>query len=240
VLREVLHNWDDEHARHVLQNCHRAARSGSKLLVGEVVLPREPDASMALAFQLDLIALVAFSGIERTCDEWTRLLASAGYWLEDVRPGAIPVSAMESARRGPTERSTRVPGTIRFGTFDWLNGDSGGITCVTAMRPLPLYPAARTSNLARVANGMAAGLNLSFEWIHCQCHALGTMWRYCAPLRELELRPEQASCSRGTDAKRASLSAICTLSTRSPISPSPRCALSRLRKPDSPGRAQIR
>jgi SAM-dependent methyltransferase len=86
VLREVLHNWDDEHARCVLQNCHRAAQPDSKLLVGEVVLPREPDATTALAFQLDLIALVAFGGKERTRDEWTHLLASAGYRLQDVRP----------------------------------------------------------------------------------------------------------------------------------------------------------
>jgi hypothetical protein len=86
VLREVLHNWDDEQARRVLENCHRVALPGSKLLVGEVVLPCEADATTALAFQLDLIALVAFGSKERTRDEWTHLLASAGYRLEDVRP----------------------------------------------------------------------------------------------------------------------------------------------------------
>jgi hypothetical protein len=85
VLREVLHNWDDVQARRILENCHRAALPGSKLLVGEVVLPCEADATTALAFQLDLIALVAFGGKERTRDEWTYLLASAGYRLEDVR-----------------------------------------------------------------------------------------------------------------------------------------------------------
>jgi SAM-dependent methyltransferase len=86
VLREVLHNWDDEQARRVLENCHRAALPGSRLLLGEVVLPDEADATTALAFQLDLIALVAFGGRERTRDEWTQLLASAGYQLGHVRP----------------------------------------------------------------------------------------------------------------------------------------------------------
>jgi SAM-dependent methyltransferase len=86
VLREVLHNWDDLHARRILENCHRVAVRGSKLLVGEVVLPCEADTTTALAFQLDLIALVAFGGKERTRDEWTQLLASAGYRLADVRP----------------------------------------------------------------------------------------------------------------------------------------------------------
>jgi SAM-dependent methyltransferase len=86
VLREVLHNWDDEQARRILENCHRAALPGSQLLVGEVVLPEVVNASTALAFQLDLIALVVFGGKERTRDEWTHLLASAGYRLQDVRP----------------------------------------------------------------------------------------------------------------------------------------------------------
>jgi hypothetical protein len=88
VLREVLHNWGDEHARRILENCHRAALPGSTLLVGEVVMPCEANATTALAFQLDLIALVAFGGKERTLDEWTHLLASAGYRLQDVR--AVP------------------------------------------------------------------------------------------------------------------------------------------------------
>jgi SAM-dependent methyltransferase len=39
VLREVLHNWDDEHASRIVENCHRGARPGSTLLLGEIVLP---------------------------------------------------------------------------------------------------------------------------------------------------------------------------------------------------------
>jgi hypothetical protein len=86
VLREVLHNWDDAHALRILENCHRAAMPASKLLVGEVVLPSEVDATAQLAFQLDLIALVAFGGRERTRDEYADLFATAGYRLQDVRP----------------------------------------------------------------------------------------------------------------------------------------------------------
>ena len=86
MLREVLHNWDDARARRILENCHRAALPGSKLLVGEVVLPDRADATSQLEFQLDLIALVAFGGKERTRDEYADLLASAGYSLRDVQP----------------------------------------------------------------------------------------------------------------------------------------------------------
>jgi SAM-dependent methyltransferase len=86
VLREVLHNWDDARARRILENCHRVALPGSKLLVGEVVLPARADATSQLEFQLDLIALVAFGGKERTRAEYADLFSSAGYSLRDVQP----------------------------------------------------------------------------------------------------------------------------------------------------------
>jgi SAM-dependent methyltransferase len=85
VLREIIHNWDDRRALQILQNCHRAAASGSKLLLVEVVLPARPTPNTSLAFMLDVIALVAFGGKERTRREFGELLANAGYELRDVR-----------------------------------------------------------------------------------------------------------------------------------------------------------
>jgi hypothetical protein len=86
VVREVLHNWDDEHASRILENCHRAARPGSTLLLGEIVLPTQADPANALAFTLDLLALVVFGGRERTLAEFTDLLAGSGYVLKTVLP----------------------------------------------------------------------------------------------------------------------------------------------------------
>jgi hypothetical protein len=74
-----LHNWDDEHARAIVNNCHRASRPSDTLLVIEPLLPSVPQPSpMHL---LNLITLVAANGKERTCEQLETLLASAGYTL---------------------------------------------------------------------------------------------------------------------------------------------------------------
>jgi SAM-dependent methyltransferase len=86
VLRQILHNWDDGRALHILENCHRAAMPGSHLLVAEVVLPERADASTWLAFTLDLLALTVFGGKERTRSEFDSLFAAAGYRLQAVLP----------------------------------------------------------------------------------------------------------------------------------------------------------
>jgi SAM-dependent methyltransferase len=99
VLRTVLHNWDDEHAAQLLNNCRRAARPASTLLVMEVLLPERAEPSVA--FILDLTALVAFGGRERTRHEYERLLAGADYRLERVTAAlasALPWSLLVARR----------------------------------------------------------------------------------------------------------------------------------------------
>jgi SAM-dependent methyltransferase len=101
VLRTILHNWDDERAALILDNCHRAALPGSRLLVIEVMLPARADGTTWLPFALDLIALVGFGGKERTRTEYAELLSSAGWQLRDVRPApslAHPWSVLVAER----------------------------------------------------------------------------------------------------------------------------------------------
>jgi hypothetical protein len=84
VLREILHNWDDAHAGRILENCHRAALPGSRLLAVEMVLPERADRSTWLSFTQDLLALIVFGGKERTHAEFDELFAAAGYRLLQV------------------------------------------------------------------------------------------------------------------------------------------------------------
>jgi hypothetical protein len=79
VLSQVLHNWEDEQARTIVRNCHRASRPGGGLMVIEYVLPDGPEPSLARL--MDLIMMVAVGGRERTRAEHEALLGSAGYTL---------------------------------------------------------------------------------------------------------------------------------------------------------------
>ena len=79
VLSQVLHNWDDEHVRTIVRNCHRASRPGGGLMVIDYMLPDGPEPS--LAHLMDLIMMMVLGGRERTRAEHEALLRPEGYTL---------------------------------------------------------------------------------------------------------------------------------------------------------------
>jgi SAM-dependent methyltransferase len=83
LLKHVLHNWPDEQALRLLQNCARARSPGGRVLVVEAIL--SPDPRPDLARLLDLEMLVLTGGRERRKPELRRLLHAAGLSLEHVR-----------------------------------------------------------------------------------------------------------------------------------------------------------
>jgi len=79
VLKSILHDWDDREAQHILRNCRRAMSVGATLLLVErTVAPPNQGAEVKLT---DLNMLVNAGGRERTSEEFTALLAGAGFEL---------------------------------------------------------------------------------------------------------------------------------------------------------------
>jgi SAM-dependent methyltransferase len=95
VLSQILHNWDDERARTIVRNCHRASRPGGGLMVIDWVLPDEPEPS--LAHLMDLIMMMVLGGRERTRAEHEALLGPEGYELvrDTPVPGVMPYRVLE-------------------------------------------------------------------------------------------------------------------------------------------------
>jgi hypothetical protein len=79
VLSTILHDWDDESARRILETVRASA--GERLLLIEAVI--RPGNEPSGAKWLDLLMLVIAGGRERTEEEWRALLESAGW--EPVR-----------------------------------------------------------------------------------------------------------------------------------------------------------
>ena len=96
ILKQIVHDWDDEHATRLLTNCHRALTPGGKLLLVEMVVP--PDNRPSPAQPMDLNMLVMLGGRERTEAEYQRVLADAGFRLERVIPTHSPFSVLEATR----------------------------------------------------------------------------------------------------------------------------------------------
>ncbi|ONH59427.1 methyltransferase [Frankia sp. CcI49] len=89
LLSDILHDWDDEHARGILAGCRRAAAPDGTVVVIEPVLGR----GAGTAF--DLFMLMCFSGRERTVGEITRLAADCDLVLRHAEPVADGRTALE-------------------------------------------------------------------------------------------------------------------------------------------------
>lgn len=79
TLKDIIHDWDDERALAILRNCRRAMADSAKLLLIERVLPE--GAEPAVGKLVDITMLVLTGGLERTEDEYRRLLDRAGFVL---------------------------------------------------------------------------------------------------------------------------------------------------------------
>jgi SAM-dependent methyltransferase len=79
VLKQVLHDWDDERVAAILRNCRAAMRPGARLLVLERTVPELVGADDARTLLLDVLMLVLTGGRERTEREFRGLLEAAGF-----------------------------------------------------------------------------------------------------------------------------------------------------------------
>lgn len=91
LLKDILHDWDDERASDILKVCRRAMKSKARLMVVERMVPSVVEArpAHANATIIDLQMMVQLGGKERTLDEMEDLLESAGMKLEKFTPGGV-------------------------------------------------------------------------------------------------------------------------------------------------------
>lgn len=89
LLSDILHDWDDEHARTILAGCRRAAAPNGTVVV------IEPVRGLGVGTAMDLFMLMCFAGRERTVDELVGLAADAGLVLRRSGPVAEGRTALE-------------------------------------------------------------------------------------------------------------------------------------------------
>jgi hypothetical protein len=89
LLCDILHDWDDSHAREILADCRLAASPEGTVVVIEPVLGQGTDTAM------DLFMLMCFGGRERTVGELAALGTGAGLVLLGSRPVADGRTALE-------------------------------------------------------------------------------------------------------------------------------------------------
>ena len=94
LLSGVIHDWDDDRAITILRNCRRAMADGGKVLVVDMVVPK--NGAKSFSKLLDLNMLVMTGGRERTEAEFRTLLDASGYELTRIIPTMAPQSIIEA------------------------------------------------------------------------------------------------------------------------------------------------
>lgn len=94
VLKNVIHDWPEEDALHILMNIRTAARTGARLLLCEFVIP-DHDRDFHGKW-VDIEMLVVAGARERTADEYRRLVDQAGFRLNRVVDTVSPLSIIEA------------------------------------------------------------------------------------------------------------------------------------------------
>jgi hypothetical protein len=94
VLKNVIHDWDDERATTILGKCRQAMLPDAKLLVIDPVVPPGNTPSPNKIF--DLLIFLMTGGRERTTEEFQALFASAGLRMARVIPTKSRLSIIEA------------------------------------------------------------------------------------------------------------------------------------------------
>lgn len=91
LLKNIIHDWEDEPAVRILANCRRAATHGGRVVIVERNLPtRMSTAPEHLnAAMLDLQMMVQLGSKERTLGEYRALLEGAGWQFGGSIPGGL-------------------------------------------------------------------------------------------------------------------------------------------------------
>jgi hypothetical protein len=96
LLKQILHDWNDEQCVTLLRHCARSLSSGGRVLVVEMVVSE--DGRPSAAHLMDVNMLVMLPGRERTATEYGKLFASAGLRLERVHATHSPFSIVEAVK----------------------------------------------------------------------------------------------------------------------------------------------
>ena len=89
LLKQILHDWDDDQALRILKNCSKAMHRNARLLIIETVLDKENASVVNYLFDLHML-VTASGGKERTESEFHRLLERTGF--RTIRTLQTPVS----------------------------------------------------------------------------------------------------------------------------------------------------
>ncbi len=99
ILKNILHNWNDDQAADLLKKIHGAMQPDGHLLIIEMVIPAGNKSSFAKLLDIQMMATMP-GGKERTGHEYRDLLAKSGFAVRRTVPTISPISLIEAIKIG--------------------------------------------------------------------------------------------------------------------------------------------
>jgi 16S rRNA G1207 methylase RsmC len=93
IMKYVIHDWSDDNARTILQNCRESIASNGKLLVIDKVISLKSGLDDEIMGDIEMMILG--EGRERTESEFRELFNSAGFKLTKIIPTQLPLYILE-------------------------------------------------------------------------------------------------------------------------------------------------
>jgi SAM-dependent methyltransferase len=95
VLKQIIHDWDNEQSVRILSNCAQSLRRNGRVILIEHVLPEDGRSSDVPL--MDLSMLVLLPGRERTVGQYSELCNAAGLRLNRLIATASPMHVIEAS-----------------------------------------------------------------------------------------------------------------------------------------------
>lgn len=91
LLKDILHDWDDERSTQILMVCRRAINPGGRLMIVERLAPAHitDDPQHVASAVTDLHMMVQLGGRERTREDFDILFKATGFEATRFTPGEI-------------------------------------------------------------------------------------------------------------------------------------------------------
>ncbi|MGI6454981.1 MAG: methyltransferase [bacterium] len=94
MMKYIIHDWDNERAARILQNCRQMMPENGKLLIIDVVLPQGNTPHPGKYVDIEMLVMTE-GGRERTETEFYDLLEQTGFRLNRVIPTDTYISLIE-------------------------------------------------------------------------------------------------------------------------------------------------
>jgi hypothetical protein len=97
IMKNIIHDWDDDRAAQILRNIGAVLPAGGRVLLVESVISPGNEPSLGKIMDLEMLAMAG--GRERTEDEFRALFDRAGFGLTRIVPTKSPLSVIEAMPR---------------------------------------------------------------------------------------------------------------------------------------------